>query len=378
MKEHEIIIGVLRDLGRRLWMARTIRESAFIACVVLFCLVCFQLIAPALVSRVPSAGTAIHFSMLAMFAAVAAEGIKRSARSVSTAQAAAEADARAQLKDELKSAHWFLLDRPVSPFVDLQVRRAAATAAGLNLAVLAPRTLPFNAFLAGALGLLLGLLIWITPQLSRSGDSDHEAGQAERAEPIDLRSLLKDAPQGAQVAKLDEALGKLQRTNVSAGEKMRALADARDAIDQANMEASAAREEMAKLAGSLKADPRFEQVARAMNDGRMEDAMAMMHKLKADASGAREEKAADPAGKSDVTESNAGQAQESAGWDLGGKNAAVNQDAINRVINALEQANERIEVQNRVNSVRRRMEDNLVATTQRSTIPSQPCVALAE
>ena len=62
------------------------------------------------------------------------------------------------------------------------------------------------------------------------------------------------------------------------------------------------------------------------------------------------------------------QALESAGRDLAGRNAAINQDAINRVINALEQANERMEVQNRVNSVKRRLEDNLVATSQRSQL----------
>ena len=82
----------------------------------------------------------------------------------------------------------------------------------------------------------------------------------------------------------------------------------------------------------------------------------------------REEKTSEPAGKGEVPESGTGQAQESAGRDLGGKNAAVNQDAMKRVINALEQANEKIEVQNRVNNVRRRMEDNLIATTQRSQL----------
>ena len=62
------------------------------------------------------------------------------------------------------------------------------------------------------------------------------------------------------------------------------------------------------------------------------------------------------------------QALESAGRDLASKTVAVNQDAINRVISTLERANERIEVQNRVNSVKRRMEDNLVATSQRSQL----------
>ncbi|MBI3528974.1 MAG: hypothetical protein HY067_13525 [Betaproteobacteria bacterium] len=370
MKERHIIIGVLRELGRRLWINRAIRDAAFVTCVILFCLVCFQLIEPALIAGVPSTGTATRIALLAAFAAVTVEVVRHSARGVSTRQAAAEADARAQLKDELKSAHWFLSELESSPFAELQVQRAAATAARLDLAILAPRTLPINAFAAGGLGLLLAALMWMTPQLSRSWDSSHEASVAEHSESADLRSLLKDAPHDAEIEKLDLALRKLQQTDASAEQKRRALADARDAIDQANMEASAVREGLARLAESLKANPKFEAAAHALNQGSVDEAMELLRKLKAGsaAASARENRAIEPADKGSAPESNIGQALESAGRDLASRNAAVNQDAINRVINALEQANERMEVQNRVNSVKRRMENNLIATTQRGTL----------
>ena len=158
---------------------------------------------------------------------------------MSTGQAAAEADARARLKDELKSAHWFLSQTEPSPFAELQVQRAALTATRLDLAALVPRRLPNDAFAAVGLGLLLAALVWMTPQLSRSWDAGHEAGTAERAESDDLRALLKDAPHDAEIEKLDLALRKLQQTGATDEEKQRALADARDAIDQANMEAAA-------------------------------------------------------------------------------------------------------------------------------------------
>jgi hypothetical protein len=370
MKERHIIIGVLRELGRRLWIDRAIREAAFAVCVILFCLVCFQLIGPALRAEVPSAGTVIPVTLLAAFAAVTVEVARRSVRGVSTGQAAAQADARAQLKDELKSAHWFLSEKESSPLAQLQVQRAAVTAAGLDLAILAPRRLPIGAFAAGGLGLLLAALIWMTPQLSSSWDSSHEAGAVEHGESADLRSLLKGAPHDAEVEKLDFALRKLQQTDASAEEKRRALADARDAIDQANMEASAAREGLARLAEALKSNPKFESAAQALNQGRVDDAMDFLRKLKADpaAAGAREDQAIEPADNGNATENSISQALESAGRDLTGKHAAVNQDAIDRVINTLEQANERIEVQNRINSVKRRMEDSLIATAQRSQL----------
>ena len=368
MKEREIINGVLRDLGRRLWIARAIRETAFVACVVLFCLVCYQLVEPSVLSAIPSAGTAMHAILLAAFAAVAVEVARRNARGIPPGQAAAQADARAHLKDELKSAHWFLSEDPLSPFAELQVRRAAVTAAGLDLAAVAPRTLPRNAWLAAGLGLALAALIWMAPQLSRPWEAGREAALTERREFTDLRSLLADAPPDAEIAKLDRALSKLQKTGATPAEKMRALAEARDAIDQANMDASAAREEMAKLAGSLKGDAKFESVVQAMNEGRMDEAVALLHKLKADAASATpQDQASEPVGKDGKQENDGNPAVESTGRDLAGKNAAVNQDALNRVIKTLEQASERIEVQNRVNNVKRHL-DNLVATNQRSQL----------
>jgi len=370
MKERQIIIGVLRELGRRLWINRAIRDTAFALCVILFFLVCFQLIEPAVIAAVPSIGTVVPMAQFVAFVAIAVEVAKRAACKVSTRQAAAEADVRARLKDELKSAHWFMAEPDTSPFAELQVQRAAATAVRLDLADLAPRTVPAQAFVAGGLGLLLASLVWLTPQLSRSWYSNHEAGAAEHRESADPRSLLNEAPHDAEIEKLDLALRTLQQADASAEKKARALADARDAIDQANMEASAAREGLERLAEALKSNPKFDLVAKALDQGRVDDAMDLLRKLKADgaAAGMREDPAIEPADKGSVPENSIGQALESAGRDLTGKNATVNQDALNRVINTLEQANERIEVQNRVNSVKRRMEDNLVATSQRSQL----------
>ena len=369
MKEREMIIGVLRELGRRLWITRAIREAAFVVCVVLFCLVCFVLIEPALVSGISTAVVSIRMALLAAFAVVTIEVVRRSARRVSTQQAAAAADAGAHLMDELKSAHWFLSDMESSPYVELQMRRAAATAAQLDLATLVPRRLPINVFAAVGLGLLWAVLGWMTPQLSRSWDSGHEIAAGEDAESADLRSFLKGAPHYAEVEKLDLALSRLRQTNASAEERMRALADARDAIDQANMEASAAREGLSSLAEALRSDPNLELAVQALDQGRIGDAMTLLRKRKADsAAGAIKDQANEPADKAAAPESSVDPALEGARRDPTGQNAAVNQDAINRVIRALEQANERIEVQNRVNSIKRRMEDNLVATRQRSRL----------
>jgi len=367
MKERQIIIDVLGELSRRLWINRAMREAAFVLCVILFCLVCFELIEPALAAGVPLSATVIRVVLLAAFAV---EAVRRCGRRVPARQAAAEADARAQLKDELKSAYWFLSEVESSPFAQLQVQRAAATAAGLDLAVLAPRALPINAFTAGGLGLLLVVLIWMPAQLSNSWNSSPAIGAADHGESAELQSLLNDAPHGAEVEKLDLALRKLRQTDASVEDKRRALADARDAIDQANMEAAAAREGLARLAEALQSNPKFGPLAQALNRGRVDDAMALLRKLASDPAiaSAREDRGIEPADKGGPPEGNIAQALQSAAQDLSGKNAAVDQGALKRVINTLDQANQRIEVQNRVNSIKRRMEDNLVATSQRSQL----------
>ena len=48
MKDREVILGVLGELSRRLWVARTVQETAFVVGAVLFCLACFELARPAL------------------------------------------------------------------------------------------------------------------------------------------------------------------------------------------------------------------------------------------------------------------------------------------------------------------------------------------
>jgi hypothetical protein len=56
------------------------------------------------------------------------------------------------------------------------------------------------------------------------------------------------------------------------------------------------------------------------------------------------------------------------GRDLGSINARVDQDAIDRVVNALQEANQQLEVQRRVSEVKRRMQDALIPTSQRSAL----------
>jgi hypothetical protein len=302
MKEHELILRVLRDLSRRLWVARAIREAVFAVCVILFSLVCLELVQPAFASQSPSSGASVRVACLTVFAVVVSEIVWKIARMVTTEQAAADADTSANLKDELRSARWFLTQTAMSAFEQLQVQRAACTAAGLDRVSIAPREWPGSSFLAAGLGLAMAALFWLSPQQSQSAWNSSQEADLEKYR--DLRSLLSNAPEDAGIAKLDAALGALQRSDTPSQERMRAMADVRDAVEQANMEASVAREAMAKLAESLKLDPKFEQVTRAMNEGRMDEAMALLHKLKTAIGDTPEEQSRQLAGKGNAPDIN--------------------------------------------------------------------------
>lgn len=374
MKEREIITGVLRALGRRLWINRVIRDATFGLCIILFCLLCFQLVQPALAASVPFAASALYLALAVAFAAVTVEIARHCARRVSTRQAAAQADSRANLNDELTSAHWFLNQGEISATAQLHVRRAADTAARLDLASIAPRGSHANVLVVALLGLLLAALISVTPYLSHFRDFNQANAATGPGGASDPRALANDAPAATGIESLDLALRTLSQGEASGQEVARALADARDAIDRANMEAAAARDGLTKLAGALADNPRFEAVAQAVRQERIGDAVTLLRLQQAEsAPAAAPENAADNlAGQSDAPQGQIDEALESAARDLAGMSTQINQEAIDRVIAALEQADERLEEQGQANSVKRNLEKNLGATAQRSQLtPSQ-------
>lgn len=365
MNERDLIIGMLAQLGRRIRAARAIRDAAFCACMLFFLLLCLQLVLPGLTAAMPAAAAPVRGVAFLAMAVALFEVARRNARRISAREAATQADERGHLHDELKSACCFLEAGSVSAFEALQIRRAALTVARLNPAALVPQTVPGSTWAALLLAVLLATTMAGTPQLSRARGAGAGIAPAAHDEGDDLHALLQDGPKSVEVEKLDRALHELQKTQGSVAEKMRAVAEARDAIDQANMEASAAREGLAQLGESLKADPKFEAVARAMGEGRIDEAQALLRELRASAApqtqaGEAERKPGEPV--------DGAAPADGAGRDLASKTAALNQEAINRVTRALEAAQERIEVQNRVNAVKRRMDAGLAVTSQRSQL----------
>jgi len=373
MKDSEVILNVLRSIERRLWLRRALQEITYGACVVLFSLIAFQFVGVALSSAVPAVGTGARTAVVAAVVMLAAYVAWRALRQVTLAQAAGEADARARLKDELKSAYWFVSTPAPSPFAQLQIARAAATARQLDPGAIVPGRPPRSLYAVAGLGAALLLVNWIAPRQSHSWDGADAAAVAAARETQDLRALLEGAPRDPELEKLDRALEELQRADATAEEKARAAAQARDAIEQANMEAAAAREGLVRLAEAMRANPRFEKAAEALRAGRNEEALALLRQMRAEA-GDQDARAPEKDEPRLLSDSEKGldrgieERLAQAGRDLSSINARVDQDAIDRVVNALQEANQQLEVQSRVTEVKRRMQDAMIPTSQRSAL----------
>jgi hypothetical protein len=368
MKDREIIAGALGSIGRRLWVGRALREAFFGLSVLLFFLVAFQIAGAVQPAGIPTAGIPAGLAAVVAVIACAAFVAWRSSRSVTLEQAAAHADQRAVLHDELRSALWFSEQAERSPFIDAQLARATATAGNLDARVLVPARAPRSAFAAAGLALLLFLVLWLAPRLSPSWDAG-AAPIPALAQQEDLKALLEDMPRDAGVEKLEQALDVLQRTDATEAQKKQAVADMNEVAGQAGLEAAAAREGVAQLAQIMEASPQLEKVGELLEAGRNQEALALLEKMRDDA--------ANEPGAERFPEAKSGQQHQGslaeqldqAGRDLCGT-PNLQSSVLDKVLKTLTEASDQIEKQNRITEVQRKARENMSVTNQRSAVPA--------
>jgi exonuclease VII small subunit len=186
------------------------------------------------------------------------------------ARAAAEADGRAGLKDELTSACWFMQSRPASLWIGAQLERAARTAAGLEPACLIPLRVPAAALGALAVAVVVLAVLWSAPPLAPTRGlvaASADSSAAEQEQLRALRALAETLPQGEAARKLEAALKILEQGGSSAEERRSALAQAQDAVQQIRLEAASTREALQRAAEALRGQPGMEAVAEALAQG---------------------------------------------------------------------------------------------------------------
>lgn len=337
MKDREIIHAALHEIARRILLNRVLRELVYAAGVVLFSLLAFQLVRPAAgrAGMPLIAGLGIGLACFCIYVAW------RAFRRIPLSQAAGEADARARLKDELKSACWFLTAEGATPFVREQVARAARTAQGLDPAALVPARTPRNLPIVTALAVLLAVTSWVMPQLSHSWETlarhDRPAYPKDAA---DLRARLKELLPDPEVRQVEQALSVIERPEASAEEVERAVKAVREAAEQMNMRAAAASETLADLAATMAGRADLARAAEALDDGRTQEAMALVQRAVRDAA--------------------------EGGMD-------TDRETLQRTLRIIEEADDVMQARNEIAEIQREMQDFHALSAQQSPYsPGQP------
>src|SRR5215470_19892643 len=118
----------------------------------------------------------------------------RLVRATTLNQAAEAADRRADLKDELKSAHWFAQRGPRNAFVDVLLTRAAQTAQTLDARRLFPMGVPRSALSAFGLAIAAGALTWLSPRIALPVMNEPVAAAAQPASVKSLGGTARQDP----------------------------------------------------------------------------------------------------------------------------------------------------------------------------------------
>ncbi len=184
MKDRDALISSLATIARRRRLNAVLPQFAWAVGAISGALLVYQILAAAIAA--PAAMSALKALLILLLIGIVGFFTFRAARPTTLEQAAATADDDADLKDELKSAYWFALQREAFPqgdvvpqgdaaprgdaasLIDLQIHRAVSTVQRLNPGELLAITFPRGAFAAIGLTLVAGLLAWFEPGFARA------------------------------------------------------------------------------------------------------------------------------------------------------------------------------------------------------------------
>jgi hypothetical protein len=248
---HESILHALQPIARRLWWRALRDHIATGVCIALAAAIGFQLLRLISPANVALWRVLLAIGVLAAIAWVAWQG----RRQLNLARAASEADERANLKDELKSAYWFLGRDERSPLIEVLLQRACGTAKGLIAPQVVPGVAPKRVALLISLAVVTGALAWWSPRLAHSSLGRALAGGAGDAQASTPGATGKDA-QGAAAARAlqeekEKAAAAQAAAQASAQQRAAALAQAQSAAASAMAKSGGETPDWAKLESAL-------------------------------------------------------------------------------------------------------------------------------
>jgi len=287
-----VIGGLLKRIDRQVRLNSILDHLSIAVCLVLATLLTVKLVSMVVPVATPSPllivliSTAVYLAFLAWSQVGARQlGI-----------AAGVADSRADLRDELKSAYWFMRQDHHTDWTDTQVGRATETARGLVGKTVVPTEVPQRFWLALALGAILlgiGFVPAGPPLLSFAAmplDPDRlTAAQEDQLD--DIRALVEqaqeleqDKPEDERLSaeaqeRIEEAMRRLEAEELSMEELMRELREAQNALEDGNLDMAAMQEALEELASDLETNTDLADLAEAMQNQDLANAAEMMRQL---------------------------------------------------------------------------------------------------
>jgi hypothetical protein len=273
MSERDILTQWLGRAARRLRLNLWLREASAMACWLLCAAALYQTIRVLL--GVPEVVAALLPLFVLGGAGLVALFGWRVSRRPTLAQAAAAADRRADLKDQLGSALWFSQQGAVSPVIALLLERATHTVQRLELERLFPIVVPRGLPIAGLLAVLGVVLAGLSPRVAapvvnsaatanpaasikniRRQQTDQESAavqtQREQAAARQLDDLVRELGSNASPEAIAQALG------------------TRDARSTAQLLDAIRRRQAAQPGATRAAHPQGEQMSDALAQGILE------------------------------------------------------------------------------------------------------------
>jgi len=279
--ERDLIITAVDRTERRLKAARFASDLAASAQVVLAAALVVELTAMV----VPAARGAGLWVVAAGLAGVALVRGVQIGRQRDPDRAAAALDRAADLRDELRTAHWFTSRGVSSDWLDLLVRRAAARAASLDVARLVPvraprRQVAIAAILAAmVVGATLAPLdrvgAWLraTPSAALTPEEQARLDELQR-----LLQQLSESEDAARRAQIDALLAKLRDADLTPEERLAIVAELRRLVGELDDEAEW-RAALGRAAVELATDATTRPVGDALEAEALAEAAARMREL---------------------------------------------------------------------------------------------------
>ena len=280
MSNREVIVQALERVRRRLKLGRALHDVALVLGIVAVGLLLWRVL-HIYAGSAAVAAAAVLAALVFWVGGLFLLARRRLALRCTLGEAAALADARAGLKDELTTAQWFLEHPVPSPWVDAQVARAAESVRGLDPVALLPLRVDWRELSGGTAAALLLVAVCLAPPpglLDATGDPQPLA-QAQADQVQLIRRLIREGQDEATARDLERALAMLEHKTASAEEKRRQLLEAEGAVGQQALEAAALREGLYRLAVSLRGKQRTVEVARALEGGNAQLAAKLMQQM---------------------------------------------------------------------------------------------------